>query len=420
MSVSKHEIKVTGLGVITPTGAGQHQFTAALKEGKTNFSAITIAYSDQELRFPLGKAADFDFQSSVAAINLDSSVIDKAKRMRNISASTLHGLYCALEAWVDAGLNDADIDVARVAIVSGGSNTQRATLQMTQDKYRGKLQFMNPNYGVNFFDTDVVGVISETLGITGEGHSIGAASASGNMAIVQGYRLISSGEYDVVLVVAPLMDLSVYEYQGFTVMGAMAAIPAEAVPDAVCRPFDNAHGGFVYGQSAGCLILESAIHTARRGKRAYGTIAGYGIGIDANRGPNPSVAGEKNAMLAAIKAAGITPGDINYVNTHGTASPTGDKTEVAAMLAAGLAGVRANSTKSLIGHGLTAAGLVECIASLIQMKGNFLHKSHNLLNPISDEIDWVKDTISITAIDYTLSNSFGFGGMNTSIVIRKN
>ncbi|WP_161964265.1 beta-ketoacyl synthase N-terminal-like domain-containing protein [Chitinophaga flava] len=410
----------SGLGVITPTGIGLPQFTAALKEGRTNFSDITFEYSDQVLRFPVGKASDFDFQTLVAAINLDSRVIDKAKRMRNISASTVYGLYCALSAWADAGLNDTDIDPARVAIVSGGSNTQQAALQMTQDKCRGKMQFMNPNYGVNFFDTDMVGVISEILGITGEGHSIGAASASGNMAIIQGHRLISSGEYDVVLVVAPLMDLSVYEYQGFTALGAMAAIPAETAPGAVCRPFDNTHGGFVYGQSAGCLVLESATYAARRRKQAYGTIAGYGIGIDANRGPNPSAEGEKNAMLAAIKAAGITSGEINYVNTHGTASPTGDKTEVAAMLAAGLAGVRANSTKSLIGHGLTAAGLVECITSLIQMKENFLHRSNNLVNPISDEIDWIKDTVSATDVNYTLSNSFGFGGINTSIVIRKN
>lgn len=418
MNTAKENIQVTGMGVITPIGMGLQQFTTGLKNGKTNFSTTTFEREDHVFKFPVGSVDNFNFKELVATLNLNEEIITKAKRLRHISTSTAYGIYCALEAWADAGLNDTSFDLAKVAIVSGGTNTQQATLQMVQEEYREKLQFINPNYGFNFFDTDIIGTLSELLGIIGEGHCIGAASASGNMALIQGHRLISSNEYDVVMVVAPLMDLSMYEYQGFTALGAMAKLSNNINPTEMGRPFDREHAGFVYGQCAGCLVLESATHAAKRNKQPYGLVAGYGISMDANRNPNPSVAGEKKAILKAMEAANINPTQINYVNTHGTGSVIGDDTEAEALIAVGLSGVKANSTKSLTGHGLTAAGVVECIASLIQMKENFLHKSHNLMHPITEKIDWIKDASLSTDINYALTNSFGFGGINTSIIIK--
>lgn len=413
-------IKVTGLGVITPIGIGLNQFTTALKNGTTNFSTIEFEQNGALFNFPIAPVNNFNLSQLVSQININEIVMEKTKRLRNISTSASFGVYCALEAWADAGLNHANVDLTRVAIVSSGTNTQQATLKIIQDKYREKLQFMNPNYGLNFFDTDLIGVISELLGIRGEGHSIGAASASGNMAIIQGARLIGSKEYDLVLVVAPLMDLSIYEFQGFTSMGAMARAGEGVDPSQICRPFDKAHNGFVSGQSAGCLILESQEHAARRDKKAYGSIAGYGLSMDANRNPNPALEGEQRAMRGAMVSAGVGPDEINYVNTHGTASSIGDITEVEALLSIGLKGVKANSTKSLIGHGLSAAGVVEGIASLVQMRDNFIHQSHNLINPISDKIDWIKEESQSMSIEYAMSNNFGFGGINTSIIIKKN
>lgn len=413
-------IKVTGLGVITPIGIGLNQFTTALKNGTTNFSTIEFEQNQALFSFPIAQVNNFNLSELVSQININEIVMEKTKRLRNISTSASFGVYCALEAWADAGLKDANIDLSRVAIVSSGTNTQQATLKIMQDKYREKLQFMNPNYGLNFFDTDLLGVVSELLGIRGEGHAIGAGSASGNMAIIQGTRLIRSKEYDLVIVVAPLMDLSIYEFQGFTSMGAMARIGEGIDPSQICRPFDKGHSGFVNGQSAGCLILESQEHAAKRGKKAYGSIAGYGLSMDANRNPNPALEGEQTAMRSAMVSAGVAPDEISYVNTHGTASSIGDKTEVEALLSIGLEGVKANSTKSLIGHGLSAAGVVECIASLVEMRDNFIHQSHNLTDPINDKIDWIKQESHPMIIEYAMSNNFGFGGINTSIIIKKN
>ena len=413
-------IKVTGMGVVTPIGIGLNEFTRALKNGATNFSQVEFEHEESLFIFPIAKVNNFNLSELVTEINIDRKIIDKVKRLRNISTSASFGVYCALEAWIDAGLDDTNVDLTRVAIVSSGTNTQQDTLKIIQDKYREKLQFMNPNYGLNFFDTDVVGVLSELLGIRGEGHVIGAASASGNMAIIQGTRLIKSKEYDLVLVVAPLMELSIYELQGFTSMGAMAVIKDGQSPSEICRPFDESHCGFIYGQSAGCMILESEEHASKRGKNDYGSIAGYGLSMDANRNPNPSVEGEYNAMRAAMINAGISSKEIDYVSTHGTASSIGDKTEVEALLSMGLEGVKANSTKSLIGHALSAAGVVESIASLIQMRDDFLHHNNNLINPISDKIDWIKGEPQSKIMNYAMSNNFGFGGINTSIILKKN
>ena len=241
MALLKNNIEVTGMGVIAPTAIGLDQFETALKNGKTNFSTIEFELGNRKFRFPVARVDNFNFHERITEINLNEEVFLKVKRLRNISLSTSFGLYCALEAWADAGLENAGIDLSGVAIILGGSNTQQATLQAEQNKYRENLQFLNPNYGLNFYDTNLIGVLSEVLSIRGEGYSIGASSASGNMAIIQAHRLISSNEYDVVLVVAPLMDISVYEYQGFTSLGAMAVFTENANPAEICRPFDKAH-----------------------------------------------------------------------------------------------------------------------------------------------------------------------------------
>lgn len=411
-------VVVTGMGVVSPIGIGLNEFAIALKEGQSNFSTVEFGQEENVFSFPMGKVNNFNFKNLALKIHgLNDDIIKRAHRLRNISTSTYYGMHCALEAWEDAGISNTDL--TRVAIISSGSNTQQAALQLIQDQYREKIQFINPNYGLNFFDTDIIGVLSELLNIQGEGYSVGAASASGNMAIIQGLRLIENNQYDIVLVVAPLMDLSIYEYQGFTALGAMAKISKESLVDEVCRPFDTAHNGFVYGQCAGALILESEDHAAKRGKQAYGAIVGYGVNMDANRNPNPSVEGEKIAMAKAIKVADIKSDQINYINTHGTGSVIGDNTEAEAIISIGLNVAKANSTKSLIGHGLSAAGVVECIATLIQMNENFIHQNKNLITPISDKIDWVKDKTEYKEINYAMSNSWGFGGLNSSIIIEK-
>jgi malonyl-ACP decarboxylase len=418
--MSQETVHITGMSVLTPIGKGIRDFAEGLKQGRSGFQEWTMTHADQQYKFPIGKMDGFELKEELSKLNIPDPLLLQVKKLRNLSTTASTGIYCALDSWNNANLFNATIDPTRVAIVVCGSNIQQQHLYTLQEKHRGKLQHINVNYGINFMDSDVVGVISELLNIRGEGYSLGAASASGNMGLIQGTRLIRNGLYDAVLVVAPMTELSVYEYAGFTEMGAMARLKEGTPVSNICRPFDEQHAGFVFGQNAGCILLESATHVNKRNVPSVGTIAGVGVSLDANRNPNPSSEGETRAMQQAMNDANTKPEQITYVNTHGTASMIGDKTEVKALLDAGLYGVMANSTKSLIGHGLTAAGLVETIACFIQMNEDFLHASANLSNPISSEIKWITGQTSSLTFDCCLNNSYGFGGINTSIILKTN
>ena len=166
---------------------------------------------------------------------------------------------------------------------------------------------------------------------------------------------------------------------------------------------------------AGALILESENSMKQTNNKAIASVAGYGSSLDSNRNPNPSVEGEMIVMGKALSMAGLESKAINYINAHGTASKIGDLTESEAIVKMSLRNASVNSTKSLIGHGLTAAGLVESIATLIQMKEGFVHVSKNISQPITEEINWVTQK-NEKKLNHTMNNSFGFGGINTSII----
>lgn len=410
---------ISGTGIVSPIGIGIENFSEALQSGQTNFSIKELDHQGQTFSYPVAQVNDFDYKKEIEKLALGEGLKKRAKRLRNLSTGAMHGVCSALEAWLNAGLFDATLNPEKIAIVASGSNTQQATINKAHERYREKLKFINPTYGFSFLDTDIVGTLSELLDVKGEGHSIGAASASGNMAIIQGCRLIASGEYDVVLVVAPSMELSVYEYQGFTALGAMAVMGEGKQLTQLCNPFDESHCGFVHGQNAGAIILESESHAKRRGADLSIGIPAYGVSMDGNRNPNPSVVGEAKAMQSAMEMAELSADQIDLVNTHGTASLVGDQTEIEAILSLRMKGVKANATKALIGHGISAAGVVEAIGCVAQMKEGFVHPNKNLDAPISEDLQWVTTTMKNTQLNTVMSNSYGFGGINTSIIIQQ-
>ena len=412
-------IAITGTGVISPIGIGMQDFRESLKLGSANFSLVQLEHQDNAFNYPGAIIESTDIKKRIDQLDLKEELKKQAKRLRNLSTGAWHGIFAALEAWINAGFFIDCPNPESVAIVSSGSNTQQSTLLKAHERYRGKLPYLSPAYGFNFLDSDIIGILSELLNIKGEGHLVGAASASGNMAIIQGARLISNGEYDVVLVVAPSMELSIYEFQGFTMLGAMAVVKEDGKVETICNPFDKSHSGFVYGQNAGAIILESERHAKKRAAKIHSYLTGYGTSMDGNRNPNPSVEGEARAMQNGLDMAGLNIQDIDYINTHGTASPLGDKTEVEAILSIGGRGIKANATKGLIGHGITSAGLVEAIASIVQMDGGFLHPNPNLVDPISNGLTWMQEKTISTTLRSCLSNSFGFGGINTTIILQQ-
>jgi malonyl-ACP decarboxylase len=211
------------------------------------------------------------------------------------------------------------------------------------------------------------------------------------------------------------MDLSYWECQSLRALGAMGSDRYANEPALACRPFDWDRDGFIFGESCGAVVIESLESSKRRGIKPYAALRGWGMAIDGNRNPEPSLEGETRAIQSALDASGLPPGQIDYVNPHGTGSIIGDETELKALRACGLTNAYLNATKSLIGHGLSAAGAVEVIATLLQMQAGRLHPTRNLDNPIDPAINWVRNKSIDHSIENALTLSMGFGGINTAL-----
>lgn len=210
------------------------------------------------------------------------------------------------------------------------------------------------------------------------------------------------------------MDLSYFECQAFRALGAMGSDRFGDDPAAACRPFDQLHDGFIYGENCGAVVIQRAEHARRK---PYATVRGWSYQTDAHRSPDPSLEGEMRAIDTALEMSGMAASEIDYINPHGTASVLGDDIELKALKNCGLSAARINATKSLLGHGLSAAGTVEVIATLLQMQAGKLHPTANLRNPIDDSFAWVREEACEHRIRNALNTSFGFGGINSAICL---
>jgi len=245
-------------------------------------------------------------------------------------------------------------------------------------------------------DTDVCGICTEQFGIRGSAYTVGGASASGHLAILQAIQAIRTGQLDVCIAVGALMDLSYWECQGLRVLGAMGSDRFADDPARACRPFDRCRDGFIFGECCGAVVIERGDAVRRQGVTTYAAVSGWAMVMDGHRNPDPSLDGEVEAITGALAHAGLTARDVDYINPHGTGSVVGDDTELKAIRACGLARASINATKSIVGHGLSAAGVVEVVATLVQMKASRLHPSRNLEDPIDPDLTWVGSRFEAT------------------------
>jgi len=418
------DVFVTGLGVTTAIGQGVREFTAGLLEGRSNFSVMRRP--GRQCALAGGVAAGvggLDGRVSTAFIGAEigelalTASIQKSPALRTASLSGRVALLTLQEAWSDARLEG--IDPARIGLVVGGSNFQQRELVVSQESFRSRPQFLRPSYGMSFMDSDVCGLCTEHFGIRGFAYTIGGASASGQLAAIHGVQAVLSGQVDVCVVVGALMDLSYWECQGLRAIGAMGSDRYSNDPARACRPFDRDRDGFIYGECCGVLIIEGSARVKRDGVRPYARLAGWSVRMDANRNPNPSLEGEVGAIRGALEHAGWSAGRIDYINPHGTGSMVGDETELRAIRECGLSRAHLNATKSLTGHGLTAAGAVEIIATLVQMSQKKLHPTLNLQHAMEPGYEWVGVEGADHVIRNALSLSFGFGGVNTAVCLER-
>ncbi len=422
--VTNNKVGITGMGIVSSIGEDVSSFCNALMIGK---SGIKISAVQKEPKVSVNIAAELQNFSFLELLNRFQNVPEEkfinAKRLgRRAPFAIQASIISALEAWQSAQLFQSKIQSERIGLIVAGQNsTQNFQYDLIQ-KFRENPEYLSPRYALEFLETNQVGVLSELFGINGEGLVVGGASATGNVGIIKGYQLVHSGFVDVCVVIGTVADLSPMDIQGFINIGAMGGKKYINQPEKACRPFDKQHEGFIYGQASACIILESLASASKRDAPFLAEIKGGSINLDGNSSSDPNKNGEVKAMLSALNQAGLSALEVDYLNTHGSSSALGDKTEADAIcdvFGSHTAALRLNATKGLTGHCLYSAGLVEAIATVIQMRQGFLHPNKNLEEPICNDLKFCEAEAINHRIDIAMSNSFGFGGINTSIVLKR-
>ena len=399
------ELIITGIGITSNVGQGKTDFISSLLKSKHKFNFLQRPGRQIENKSFLG--------AEIQNLNFFENFPEGF--LRSASFSSHVALITLKEAWDEADLYNYNPD--RIGLIVGGSNFQQRYLQQLYQKYDAKPQFLNPTYSFSFFDTDLSAICSEYFGIKGLAYTVGGASASGQLAIIEAVNALQSSQVDICIALGPLMDLSFWELQSFRALGAMGSDKYKDDPEKACRPFDSNRDGFIYGENCGVVILEKS--GIRNRIKSYAKLAGWALTMDANRKPNSSYEGELKVIQHVLKQSGISNIDIDYINPHGTGSSLGDEIELRALKSAKLNHAYINSTKSIIGHGLSSAGIVEVITTLLQMKNLKLHPSLNLEEPIDDSFNWVKERVISHEIKKSLTLSMGFGGINTALCFEK-
>ncbi len=415
MSTGRTPVAVTGLGIVCSIGADVPSFTEALRTG---VSGIVARPGDAGPPPFASELPGFDFPGALA--DLPAEPAERAHRMAGRAPLPVRvATVAALQAWRDARLGGAAPCAERIGLVVAGTNLTSGHAEELRPSFERDPRFVSPRFALRMWDSDHVGVLSHVLGIRGEGHTVGAASASGTVAIAVAARLVAGDTIDACLVVGALAEPTAMETSALLNLGAMASGAQDGRPG---QAFDAAHRGFVPGQGCACIVLESTASAAARGVPTLAVLCGHAVVLDGNSLADPARAGEARAMATALAMAGVEPADLSYVNAHGTGSVVGDRTELAALrdvLGRSRGRPWLNATKALTGHCLGAAGVVEAVASVLQLRHGFVHPNPDLREPIEDGWRFAGPVVHRERLRSALSNSFGFGGFNASIVLRE-
>lgn len=407
------DVFVTGMGLVTPLGVGLETNETALREGRSG-----IVY--------VPEWKERGLESQVAGlINEDAECpLFNAKSRRFLSANSAAATVAAHEAILNAKLSLEELKGAPVPVILGcGGGAYRQIYYGAKTLVdTGKSKRISPFTVPQAMPSSAVASLSLILGVTGESYDISSACASGSHAIMVACRLLNSGLYDMVIT-GGTEELNWVNALGFDAMRATSR-KYNNTPEKASRPFDRDRDGFVIAAGAGVLILENSKSMKRRGATPIARITGTSANSNAKDMVFPDADSNTAVMEMAIREAGLKATDIDYINTHGTATPVGDPVEMQAVKNLYSPGmdpgkVAINSTKSMTGHMIGATGAVEVIFSAIMISKKFICPSINLDNPEPEFAwaDFVRKTRVNTTIRHAISNSFGFGGTNSCVVI---
>jgi len=419
-------VVITGIGLVTPLAANAPATWERLLAGKSGANRVEHVKVD-------------DLPCQIACIvprvdgrgggagdphAFDPDKVMSAKEQRRIEDFILYAIAASDEAVKDSGwAPEADEDKNRTGVLIGSGiggieAIGNTALQLERDGPRKISPFFIPSALINLAS----GQVSIRHGFRGPNHAVVTACATGAHAIGDASRLIQYGDADVMVAGGAEATVGRLAMAGFCALRAMSSGYNET-PEKASRPYDKDRDGFVMGEGAGCVVLEEYEHAKARGAKIYAEVKGYGLSGDAYHITAPADDGDGGfrAMSAALKNAGMTPADIDYLNTHGTSTPLGDEIELKAierLFGNSAAELSVSSTKSAIGHLLGAAGAVEAIFCALAIRDGVIPPTLNLENPsVETAIDLTPNTAKKKPVKAAMSNSFGFGGTNAAVIL---
>lgn len=407
-------VVITGLGAVTPVGIGKDAFYEALLAGKSGIGPITHFDASEYATRIAGEVKDFD---------ITNYGVEK-KEARRMDRSAEFAIAAAVMALEDSHLDLDEEDRDRCGTVVG---TGIGGIDSIHDVYvtlfnKGPAR-VSPFAVPMMIANMVSGRVSIQLGLRGPAITDVTACASGTNAIGDAFRIVARGDADIMFAGGTEAAVSPGAVAGFASMKAMSTRNDE--PELASRPFDAERDGFVMGEGAGIVVLEELEHAKARGAHIYAEVIGYGSNGDAYHitAPAPGGVQARKCMELAIKDAGIDPSEINYINAHGTSTGLNDKNETFAikeLFGAHAKDIAVNSTKSMTGHLLGAAGAIEAIVMAMAIETGKIHPTINLTNPDPElDLDYVPEGARELKVNCALSNSFGFGGHNATLLVRR-
>lgn len=406
-------VVVTGLGIISPVGTGIESFWSSLTAGISGIGPVTRFDPAHFSTKIAGEVKDFE----------PTRYIDKkeARRMDRFTQFAVAATEMAVE---DASLNFEDEDKDRIGVILGsgvgGIETMEEQARVLAEKGPGRI---SPVFVPMMIANMGAGQVAIRYCLRGPNSTSVSACASSSNAIGDAFKMLQYGRADVMITGGAEAAITPLAMAGFIQMKAMSTRNEE--PEKASRPFDLERDGFVIGEGAAILILETLEHALKRGARIYAELAGYGSTCDAYHmtAPDPEGHGAANSMREALADAGIKPSEVDYINAHATATPLGDKAETLAIksvFGGHAAKVAISSTKSMTGHLLGASGGLEAMVCVLAIQEGIIPPTINYEQPDPDcDLDYVPNTARKAEVDVALSNSFGFGGHNATLVFKK-
>lgn len=411
--MNKRRVVVTGLGMVTPLGLDVESTWQAIIAGKSG-----VALIDQF------DASDLTCQICSAVKNFDATRYMSEKEARKRDYFVQYGMAAAIQAIQDSGLQVVEANANRIGLAIGSGigglpSIERHHQTLLESGPRRISPFFIPGALINM----ISGNVSIQYGMRGPNISLVSACTTGTHNIGMGARSIWYGEADVMIAGAAEMATTKLGIAGFAAMRALSIRNQE--PTKASRPWDKDRDGFVLGDGAGIVVLEEYEHAKARGAKIYAELVGFGMSADAHHmtSPDPEGKGAAASMTNALHDADLSPNKINYINAHGTSTPAGDELEVLGVkrtFGEHAYQLAVSSTKSMTGHLLGAAGAVEAIFCILAIRDQIAPPTINLDNPSPNcDLNFVPHHAQSMNIDYALSNSFGFGGTNGTLIFKK-